>query len=595
MKNTSLKTKIIFLSIFMTVVAVIIGSVSQIYSTKTIAKFEKVVHSDVRAMRAMNRMLLSYRMARIELLQLTSNSTTEQADVESLKAIEAQWLAYDADEKIFEDSLDSNDEKELFSTFKKANLIVRDDFKKAIELYNKNKVENSDERKAMAKIVLLELPSHGNILREATKALIDYESKVIEYDTLQASSAAQTGSFIGILVTIIGSIAGIFFAFVFSTRLSKQLSATIRIISESSDHVASASGQIASSSEQLSQATTEQAASLEETAASLEEIGAMIAKATSNSKSAESCSVESFEKAQEGQKAVGQMLVQMEQISESNNSILNQVNDSNNQMTEIVRVIQEIEVKTKVINEIVFQTKLLSFNASVEAARAGEQGKGFAVVAEEVGNLAVMSGNAAKEISEMLSSSMTKVEQIVSESKSKIEPLIESGKEKVNAGTEVAKQCSTILSEIVDNVSKVTNLAQEISQASQEQSLGVAEINKAMGQLDTVTQQNSATSAESAHAAEALSIQAKSLKVAVDELVVTVQGSSDEAKSNFTAQINKKNRQAKPVVVAQPKANVIAMKNIKNKNNEKAVLSNLKMAAGANDIPDSNHKGFRDI
>jgi methyl-accepting chemotaxis protein len=78
---------------------------------------------------------------------------------------------------------------------------------------------------------------------------------------------------------------------------------------------------------------------------------------------------------------------------------MNQINYSNEQMSEIVKVIQEIETKTKVINDIVFQTKLLSFNASVEAARAGEQGKGFAVVAEEVGNLAQMSGNAAKEIS----------------------------------------------------------------------------------------------------------------------------------------------------------------------------------------------------
>jgi methyl-accepting chemotaxis protein len=89
------------------------------------------------------------------------------------------------------------------------------------------------------------------------------------------------------------------------------------------------------------------------------------------------------------------------------------MNKSNDEISSIVKVIAEIGDKTKVINDIVFQTKLLSFNASVEAARAGEQGKGFAVVAEEVGNLATMSGKAAEEISSMLGDSMGKVELIV--------------------------------------------------------------------------------------------------------------------------------------------------------------------------------------
>jgi methyl-accepting chemotaxis protein len=214
----------------------------------------------------------------------------------------------------------------------------------------------------------------------------------------------------------------------------------------------------------------------------------------------------------------------MDEISQSNESIMAQINESNQKMGEIVRVIQEIGNKTKVINEIVFQTKLLSFNASVEAARAGEHGKGFAVVAEEVGNLAQMSGNAAKEISDMLDGSISKVDFIVNETKSKVEHLVAQGKGKVESGVRVARQCSDVLNEIVHNVSKVSTLSQEISQASKEQAQGVTEINKAMGQLDTVNQQNTTTSQEASTSAQQLSSEAVILKGIVEDLVYVVQG-----------------------------------------------------------------------
>lgn len=119
------------------------------------------------------------------------------------------------------------------------------------------------------------------------------------------------------------------------------------------------------------------------------------------------------------------MLNSIDEISQSNDSIADQTRQNNEKINEIVKLISDIGNKTKVINEIVFQTKLLSFNASVEAVRVGEYGKGFAVVAEEVGNLAnKMSGNAAKEISSLLDESQRKTAQIVKETESKVDELI---------------------------------------------------------------------------------------------------------------------------------------------------------------------------
>jgi methyl-accepting chemotaxis protein len=221
------------------------------------------------------------------------------------------------------------------------------------------------------------------------------------------------------------------------------------------------------------------------------------------------------------------MVQSIDEIGISNENIMKQVDESNAQISEIVKVIADIGTKTKVINDIVFQTKLLSFNASVEAARAGEHGKGFAVVAEEVGNLAMMSGNAAKEINSMLDESARRVEAIVTETKTKVNHLIAQGKNKIDNGAHTARDCGAVLEQIVLGVESTVQMAKEISSASQEQDQGVREITKAMSQLEQVTQMNAASSQQASTSAEELSSHATSLKSLVHVLLEAVDGKED--------------------------------------------------------------------
>lgn len=392
--------------------------------------------------------------------------------------------------------------------------------------FNKNIQEladNGQSKEAAALIAetgrALRLEGEGILNRMNTR-----DTKRMADETKLAGETYEHAKKMVTVSSILALLLGLGLAIVTLKNVTRTIDQVISNLSENSEQVTSAAGQIAASSEELSQSVTEQASSLEETASSIEEMSSMVQKNADNARQATEIAGGSMSSATKGQKVVVNMIHAIDDINNSNKNIMSQINYSNDQISEIVNVIKEIGNKTKVINDIVFQTKLLSFNASVEAARAGEQGKGFAVVAEEVGNLAQMSGNAANEISIMLENSIHKVESIVKDTKEKVGILIKEGVLKVEAGTQIAKECGDVLEEIVINTGKVTKMTDEISIACQEQSLGVQEITRAMNQLDQVTQTNSTSSEEAASAAEELSAQSVSLKGVVDLLVVTIKG-----------------------------------------------------------------------
>ncbi len=299
--------------------------------------------------------------------------------------------------------------------------------------------------------------------------------------------------------------------------MTNELNETAPLLIESSHSMSSLSIE-------LSSCATEQAAAVQETAASLEEVSAMIGRNSDNAESAKKSSAESLESVKSGQQALVEMLSAVDEISKNNESFNFFMTKNNDELNEMVQVITSIADKTKVINDIVFQTKLLSFNASVEAARAGEQGKGFAVVAEEIGNLAQMSGNAANEIKAQLDESIVKVNKIVSTTKSQVDVLINDGKEKIKLGIEKARLCDDVLNEISSTSSSAESLVAEVAYASKEQSQGIAEVNKAMGQIDEVTNQNAiASQSVSTNATQVMEL-SHSIKETADRLLFLVNG-----------------------------------------------------------------------
>ncbi|MGZ3807896.1 MAG: methyl-accepting chemotaxis protein [Bacteriovorax sp.] len=209
---------------------------------------------------------------------------------------------------------------------------------------------------------------------------------------------------------------------------------------------------------------------------------------------------------------------EMKDISYSYDEIQKSINQNGEDIKKIIEVISQIASKTEVINDIVFQTKLLSFNASVEAARAGESGKGFAVVAEEVGNLAQMSGKASNDIALMLKESQDQVKAIAEATTVNIIQILDRGRNKVQSGNSVAAECLDELGKILSCVNDLDHSINEISVAIKEQSIGVDEVNSALKHLDDATHDSTDMSSRSKEASDDLKFQSHALRSSIQSL-----------------------------------------------------------------------------
>jgi methyl-accepting chemotaxis protein len=291
-------------------------------------------------------------------------------------------------------------------------------------------------------------------------------------------------------IFIFSFIISVIFTFILKKDILFTLNKSVSDLKDNVDKVTKMSVDIKELTNNLSSRTIQQAASLESTASSSTEITQTVSSNANNAKESLDKSEETVSMAHAGKKLLRELDESLIDVNKSTEEFRCKLNKNTERLNEIVDSIKHIEEKTTVINDIVFQTKLLSFNASVEAARAGEHGKGFSVVAEEVGNLATISGNAATEISVLIEESVSKVSKIINESEKEVESQMQINTQKMDSVNGLSQESLKTFESILDRMVNLKAVIQEIAVGSKQQASSVNEVSSNIIEIQDTTTEN---------------------------------------------------------------------------------------------------------
>lgn len=477
MKRTFRFNSRFVLSFFMSALfsVVIIGGV--LYCLNTLnANLKTIVNENVSKILLTNTLEKSLREVSHNVytvvLALEQSTRTKYYD-----KFKANWARYDqAWDKLKKTTADTQ-EKELQIQIEKSGKNIRKLSSQVIELDIDNKhhdavimITNQLEPEIIKLVALIE----QNVM---------LNNKAIE--KIKADAVGMYNIYLKIMIfmLLIVLAASAINTWITFRSLNKPINQIIKSLNEGSTQVTATSVQLLDTAQQLAGGSAEQASAIEETSSILEESSAMLQQNSGNTKQAAELSQQALESADRGNNEMQEMMNSIQEIKKSSD--------------QIAKII-------KVIDDIAFQTNILALNAAVEAARAGESGLGFAVVAEEVRNLAQRSAQAAKDTA----------------------GIIETNIELSGRGVAVADKVRGALNEITNQAKKVSELMDQISIASQEQSEGINQVYGAMSQIELTTQQNVANSEKSAIAADELKTQAENLKKIIQGLSFLINGTA---------------------------------------------------------------------
>ena len=450
---------------------------------------------------------------------------------------------YTKEVALYESTLESSEERAKFAKFKEHS----DDFLKfggtLLSLIEKKTNEDLAE---VARLVREVCPVKAELVEKALQELVEYQSSEAAI-LLKEMVAARNVLF---AVIGLGSALGLLLAGALAWLLGNTTAVSINRVSfklkQNTQALTLSANTVASTGETLAGTMQEQAAAIQQTVSALHEINAMVSRNSENANESQVAATLSLKLSAQGKSEIERLQTEIESIDSENNSLLETVADGNKEIAKIEHIIQEIGEKTKIINDIVFQTRLLSFNASVEAARAGEYGKGFSVVAEEVGNLAQLSGKASLEIRDLISRSQELTSQIVEETRSKVQQQSGKTRQTIAAGKDSARACDTVLQQIFDSAEELNKKVTDITFASKEQATGVDEITSAMNTIDSITQKNMSLSQQTVKAGQRMRDRVVVLNGLAQELLLQVEGNNgnlSEDTSHTVRQLSQEDHQ----------------------------------------------------
>jgi len=413
---------------------------------------------------------------------------------------DARFQSMVFDIKRYQDKIIQNpnksDMEELKMIFEDLNLIANDKSKQVAvdyfglyESFASKLMGVVDLKNSIDQLNNNDLEDKHKLLEQGLAALVAKTHEKMIRDSSDDAAMEKNVKLFAIIMCIVGVGISSIFVYFFSDNIAKKLGKIIFKLTESEEHLATACAQVSSANQSVAQGASQQAASIEETSSSMEEMASMTKMNADHANQSDNM---------------------MQSVAKNIHELGKETEVVIHSMVKISQAGQNTSKIVKTIDEIAFQTNLLALNAAVEAAHAGEAGAGFAVVANEVRNLAGRAASAAKSTADL-------IESIVKE---------------INELSDTIKKTNLLFKDMYKNVLKGVELVAEIFAASKEQSEGINQVNKAVGDMDNVAQQNAANAEESASSAAEMTAQTEKLKTMIKALNNMV----GEGKVGFTMQ-----------------------------------------------------------
>lgn len=414
------------------------------------------------------------------------------------------------------------------SSLKPEEVEVIEQIKKGKEEFDKFVIKTlgelaKDERESVGEIIDNDLPVVTMTFIKPLNKFLEFDAKHVVENYNTSISIVKKFKIV-MIVMIVVFLMMAFYAVYFVKQFQKLSNWSIENLKNVEAALVRNSTNVKSASDRLTDITKSNRQSVEKTSVSLNEITSMMKVTSEHAIQSNDFAKTTGQTAERGATVVVSMLKSIETINKTIANIINEMQKMDSDFKTIESIFSEVEHKTKLIHDIVFQTKLLSFNASVESARAGEHGKGFAVVAEEIGNLAQMSGKAAEEISDLIVSGSKQVSTIATSGKDNLAKLSREAETSVNEGMEKASECNQSFQAISASLSKIQALILELTRAANEQSIGVSEVNSGMNLISQTTEQGNLISDETQSISGQVQAEALNLKDTVDGLVKIFNG-----------------------------------------------------------------------